>query len=393
MRNITQETVTVDSLKTLYLDIKEKLIHPSEITTDITNAFWRGIREKLIKGEQLKIVIKGQTTKGKSTAGLYIKWVINRIIQDLKLNTSYTGEEDEYSLISANQIEFMRVARRRNLRHVCCQIDEFSNMARSGLNSTTEENMWAWYDKVCAQKYLHLIYCTPGRDFDRYGIIVLDILDVDKEKSITRMKVYYNNPTDPGMIFLGYLTIDVTEILNKDWYRIYRRKKNYAMDLLLQESIKDIRELEFALVSLIGYEKCKRLAKLGVKENEIVGTRVDGIIRETKAVYSLTSRQEVITKVRALITPIVLIRKAQDEIDRPRVKKLTPKQIEEKKEEIKIYEEELKELYEIQLELVELYLKYASIGDKNAEEEVLKLCKKYNIPISEVNEDGSSRNQ
>lgn len=386
-KNETDKRVTVDALKKLYLELKEKLIRPEEITEDITPIFWKGIRDKLEKKEQLKIVIQGQTTKGKSTAGCYIKWCINKIIQDQKIPTTYTTEEEtEYDLIASNQIEFMRIARREDLHQVCCLIDEFSDMARSGANATTEEHLLEWYNKVCAQKYLHLIFCTPGNDYNKYGIIILDILDVDKEKGITKLKCYYNNPTDIRTQFLGYITIDITNILKKEWYKLYRQRKQFAMDLLLKESIKDVRELEFALVSLITYQKCIRLAQLGVKDTDIINTRVSMTIRETKAVYSLIAQNELISRVKGLITPIIMTRQKTEELNKERNKPLTQKRTDEIHEEIKIYEQESIELINIQKDLIKLYIQYASIGNKNTKKEILDLCEKYNIQIEKGSE-------
>lgn len=252
-------------------------------------------------------------------------------------------------------------------------------MAGSGYNATTEQNLLEWYDKVCAQKYLHTIYCTPRNDYDKFGIIVMEVLDVEKEKGITKLKVYYNNPTDTRMVFLGYMTINVTDILKQEWYELYRQRKQFAMDLLLKQSIKDPRELEFALVTLISYQKSKRLAELGVKDIDIITTKVDESVRETKAVYSILSGMAIASKVKALLTPIVNTEQLKNELRKNRKEPLTEKQREEIKEKIQIYKEEFIKLYNHHMDLINLHLDYVKIGNKSQEKTIKDICEKYEL--------------
>lgn len=252
-------------------------------------------------------------------------------------------------------------------------------MGKSGANATTEEHLLEWYNKVCAQKYLHLIYCTPRSDYDRYGLIVLEILDVDKEHYTTKIKVHYNNPNDGQQYFLGYLTINVKDIINKEWYKTYRERKMFAMDLLLKESIKDVRELEFALITLMGYKQCRQLAELGVKDRDIVRTKLDTLIREAKAVYSLVSKEEVVARVTAILTPVLMIKHARNELHKNRVKPLTPQQTDELKQQIQIFQKELLLMYQEQEKLIQMYLKYTEIGNKGQNEEIKRICKKYKL--------------
>jgi hypothetical protein len=378
------QQVTVDSLKALYLELKDKLIPEQDIKEDITTLFWRGIRQKLEKGERIQIGCTGQTTKGKSTIGMKIKWTIHRIIKEMyeqKIikKTTYQGQKDEYDLIAANQIEFLRIARRNDIYQVCAQIDEFSKMGESGANATTEQNLMEWYNNVCAQRYIHMVLCTPENDYDKYSILILKIIDVDKQKNITKCRLYYNDPSDQRPYLIGYVTINVEDIIQQPWYKTYRQKKDYAMNLLLQESVKDLRELEFALVSLITYQKCKRLAEVGVKDTDIIGTKADETIREVKAVYSFVSKADVISKVKALITPITEIRRAIKALTKPREKPLDAKTEEDLLEQIKIFKQEHKKLVDYHKQLIQLYLDYTAIGDTQLNRELIANIKQNNI--------------
>jgi hypothetical protein len=82
--DITKIKVPIDDLKDIYQSRAEIIANENDIgDQDITPLFWSGLRQKLIKGEQLKLVFKGQTTKGKSTACIYVQYVLNQMIQEL----------------------------------------------------------------------------------------------------------------------------------------------------------------------------------------------------------------------------------------------------------------------------------------------------------------------
>lgn len=375
--------VEVDKLKQLYLESRDRLIKPEEVTRDITPIFYTGIRQKLIKKERITITIIAQTTKGKSTLGLNIKESINEIIKDLakeeKLSTTLQKTHNPYELISANQIEYMRIVRRQDLYQVCSHVDEFSPMAKSGLNSSTEENLLEYYNTVCAQKYIHTIYCTPGHEYDKYGLLIIEIIDTDMSLGITKAKLYYNNPTDIRAVPLGHITINVNNTLKSDWYKTYRKRKDFAMDLILQESIKDVRELEFALVTLIAYKDCKRLAEIGKVNTDIISLKLNSIIRETKAVYSLLSKNEIISNVRGLLTPLQEIKNVQNLLWKNRKTPLTETQKAQYEEQISIYKKELQKMLQEYLYLLDLYKKYSEIGNPTALKEIENLEKKYSL--------------
>lgn len=376
--------VTVDVLKEIHLGYREKLITEREIKNDITPIFWRGIRQKIIKGECLQIGIKAQTTKGKSTLGQHIKLIINQIILELSQQqkiqkTTYKGEEQEYELIASNQLDFTRITRRKDLYQVCTLIDEYLDMARSGNNATIEANLLETYNKVCAQNYLHRIQCTPESDYDDQSLLILSIVDTDKKKGITKCKLYYRDPTEKINQLLGYVTFNVTETLTKNWYKKYRIKKQFAMDLITQQGIPDVRPLEISLTTLITYKNCENWAKIGILNPDVIGTKVDTIAQEIKAIYSIVSKMDIISKIKALMIPVIEIVNAQDQLNKPRRIPLNLVQQARLKTRIEILQKEHMELIKHHQRLIKLYKDYISIDEDNQINEINTLIQKYKL--------------
>lgn len=380
------DRVTIDVLKDQCNRIRKKLIKEGAIETeipDITPLFFKGIRQKIIKKECLSLVIRGQTTKGKSTAGLLLKYIINNIINEIfPTETTYKGDQNEFELIGSNQIEFTRISRRQDLFQVCALVDEFSDMARAGSGATTEEKLLDWNMKVCAQKYIHKIWCTPRNDYDNYGILILDVIDTNKPQKITKLKVYYNEPHEQNqMIPIGVITLDVGEIIEKDWYKQYRKKKEFAMDLLLQNTIRDIRELEQALIKLITYQKCKELAGIGHNDTNYTRTKIKETGREFGAVYSIVGLDEITQETHSMLSLLIRRNSLEQSLTRNRQKPLTSQQKEEITKQIKAYENEIAREIKETTRLIQLYIEYMRIGDKYFENKVKDFCNKYNINI------------
>jgi hypothetical protein len=215
------QTVDVDCLKEVKLEIQEKLISKEEaMQTDITPMFYRGMKQKLIKGENISILLKAQTTKGKSTLGLAILDIGNAMIKDLPElyeKSSLKDDNDDYfKYISQDQVSFLRLARNPNLKNVFSMIDEWSSIANSGINSMIESKYMDYYDAVCSQRFLHRIFCTPTSEYDKSALLILNIIDVDKANFITKCELYYNDPTERQPVPLGTVTFCLKPILGDE---------------------------------------------------------------------------------------------------------------------------------------------------------------------------------
>lgn len=389
--------VEIDMLKELAQEQEEILMKGQEVTKkrDITPIFWIGLKQKLKKAENPIIVIRGQQTLGKSTCACYLAYILNDMIRKLGLETSLPQQEEIniHNYISANQLEFLRITRQpeNKIKRVWCIIDEFSDMSGTGSNSTTEVALLKSFFKICAQKWIYQIYCTPGKNYDEYGLIILNVIDSDKQKGITNLEVYYNDPSSQNQIPLGYITLKVHEIINKSWYKEYQTKKHKAIELLMEYNISDPRVMEAALITLIAYDKNKELAELGEKDVNVIAADLDGIKREVKAVYSIIGDELVKQRISGMIGLIASIGKSKQELTRNRQKPLTTEQENGIKRRIEITKKKFDQLYQDNLNLIHVYLNYLSLGKDNiVKNHIIQLCKKYNIPIKEEQKNDTS---
>ena len=381
----SDDRVPVDALKYQWLQLKDKLMSEAEIEQkvgEITPIFFRGLREKLIKGEKINIVIGNtQTRKGKSTLGLFLKYTLHQMIKDLKQNTSYTDEnKDEFELIASNQIEALRIFRRRDIHNVSVLVDEFSSMGKTGLGATTEESYLNWYENVSAIKRIHTIYCTPNNEYDKYGLILLEIYDINKQTKITKARVYYNDQSLQRKQLLGYISVKVEDILNKPWNKQYLTKKSMAIDMLLSNAIRDVRELEFAIVKLITFQKHRRLAELGNNDRNLIKEKITETTREIGGVYTILQTEEALSSVLGLTNLIIERNKKTKELTR--TNRRVPYTEEEKeaiREEIKTYDEEIVKNISESKRLIKLYIDYMSIGNDIFANRISGILEKYNI--------------
>jgi hypothetical protein len=379
--------VDMDVLKFHWYQINERLINSGEVvkeTGDITQIFFKGLYQKLIKKEPIKIIVKGTTGKGKSTVGLFIKNKINLMIKDLEekglsingKKSSYKDEnKDEFELIASNQIEFSRIARREELFQVCAQIDEFSDMSTTGLNSSIEKNFLAWYNKVCAQKYIHRIYCTPNNDYDDQADLILEVIDVNKPNKLTKLKVIYYN------LEIGIITVNVKDILEKEWYDKYLQKKFFAMNLMLKSTIRDIRELEFALVKMIVYKLLKPLAESAYMDKSLVKNKIKVASKEVGAVHSIIGESELSSQTEAILQLVVSKGKNVRELYKNRKVQLNENQKEFFENNVEMYQKEIENEEKEAINLIQLYIEYMSIGSNEIPKKVIEICKKYDINV------------
>jgi hypothetical protein len=87
--------VPVDALKALAFERTERLQLEGDIKDDITPIFYKGLRQKLQKGETIIVSITAQTRKGKSVLGCHLVNAINNMIIDLGLVNSMLNKKME----------------------------------------------------------------------------------------------------------------------------------------------------------------------------------------------------------------------------------------------------------------------------------------------------------
>lgn len=324
MSNIEQDT-----LKYLFTKAKESLLRESEaIKNDLTHVFKEWIKEKIDSGELIVIQIRGEVRTGKSTVGIAIDWDINKYLAKCGLND--LAESYMWKWIFSDQTEFLRFINGEE-RNVGLCIDEFSSLAKTGVNSTTEEALLDHYSDIFAGQYLHRVNMGTDIIIDKNTTVILDTIGKDEENGITRCKLWYRDVITKKCLVLGHVDVDTSDLIDnwinkgirkivetqgiktyedkllveewkkKDFYVKYQVKKYKRMELLKKEGVRDIRELEFADIIIDCLNELEELSKIKVVKRELIMVIVDEVIRKHKRIYSIIAKQEIATKVSAIL--------------------------------------------------------------------------------------------
>jgi len=284
-------------LTKLYNDIKIEMSnlnfdYSSMINMDITSYLYEQIRQDLMVGLVPKILIRGHVSYGKSAVALTLMDFSNKILEKKNNKTI-----DRYESITSDQVEFLRKVN-SGITEQCITIDEFSQLGESGLNSSTERNWFITYQDLFAQKNIITICCTPrGGSVYEMGVnIILDVVGRNENDKTTFCKVYYNDVSDGSRLLLGSANIYVGEILDKEWYSRYRKKKFARMDLLDKYGVPDIRKLEFSHLTLKIFNELKDFAETtgrGSVPRELILAKSKSILQDEKLMYSMLSESEI----------------------------------------------------------------------------------------------------
>lgn len=294
----TQPNVEIDILKWLYFEAKDVLEKESDrIQVDVTSEFNQYLHDKISSGELINMAFKGEVAGSKSTSAISCCYTVNKALEKI-----YNKKIDDFSHIVADQTEFLRFVNREE-SHVAIVIDEFSNLAQTGLNASTETALFDYYSDVFAQKYVHRFSCSPSIILDRNATVIMEYIGKDITNKISRFKCSYRNPSDGFReVVLGHVNLDVSNVLDKKFYQRYRKKKFDRMSLLDRHGVRDIRELEFAgiILPVVGELRFFTMDGSRVVVDTILST-VSRICRENKRIYSLLTLNEISSRVKSLL--------------------------------------------------------------------------------------------
>lgn len=308
------ETHEAPPLRALAEELKQQMIDEKEIMQyDRTLLFWENIDSVLYYYLTNVIHIKGETGTGKSTVGMAIQLYImrkkmellkkgrykDRIDNELSKVTRKIGfeefEENMDQFIFSDQTEFGRF-----IKHmwalVCAEIDENSRYASTGYSASSEETGYAYYSDTFAQMLTDRILCSPATITDINSNVILEVMGTDLKSGTTKLKLSYRDTSDGSLIILGYVIIDVNEILEKEYYKRYRERKFRRMELLAKHGKRDVRELEFDYIAYRVFLMLKEDAlvdKITVQEVEGV---LDIVKREEGRIYSMLADNLIVRK-------------------------------------------------------------------------------------------------
>ena len=378
--------VTYTILDEIAEEEKKKLIDESNfVWNDITEEYLLSKRQFYDKGRTIRELFEGDTRTGKSTIALMSAYEDNScILRHKKESTlSKEGEIDMFPLIASSPDEFIRIAKRPDIKQTALILDEgVQSLQEGGLSSSTDQSYAKYIQQIVAEKGLHLKTCTPDPQARAGHLLIHRMWANNKNEKLTFTRLYYQDFTDGRLIPLGIVKWDVSDILKKDWYKLYLKKKTYAYQLVLNNAIRSIRDLEFALIVLIAYEHSKKLLETGIKDVDVLSIRIDKAMKELNHLYSFIAKEELTSKLRAFCTLKVKIAEAEHDLKRTnRVKPLGEPEKKRLQETAKVCKSDLKDLEQDYLNLIKLYIEYLSIGDSYILDDVMKLCKKYKFKV------------
>lgn len=304
------KTVKVDKLKLLYMDVRDKLVREGELlANNITNIFWDNLYKKVKYKELINIAVIGEVATGKSTVGMEIMRRVNGYVTE----GDKKREIDHYSMIFSDQTEFIRFIH-KDVRNVCVLIDEFNRMAETGLNATTETHLFDFYSDVFAQKNVHRVNCAPSTIADNNTTIILEVIGTNRDEKNTKCKLKYREVTEGQPVMLGIVDIDVSKVLEEDYYRRYRLKKFKRMELLDSHGVRDIRELEFSGLVLQTFSELRDIAEIQKVSHELVLSTVTSVVRNNKRIYSILTHNEIATRVKSILGLYTELRKLEKKL-------------------------------------------------------------------------------
>lgn len=354
-----QIAIRVNHLKKLYMENMGKVIDQAEIINnqkyDITDILNYTIISSMQNKALINIAIRGEVTTGKSTvAATILKMIIDELIRTKQIIIKSDEEYQEYLYqhIKSDQTEYLRFALEKQ-ENSAVMIDEFSNLGETGLNATTEMAMYEEHSNLFAQRFVHKISCSPSHIQDKNSNIILDIIGKDTENGLTQVKVSYRDVISRIPLTLGTAIINVKEVINQPFYKRYRMKKFKRMDLLDKHGVRNIKELEFSVITTEAYEQLKEGTRIKKYTNETILSMVEGIRRKHKMVYSLLALNYVVLMVKSMLDLQAEVHQLERKIDTAKseviqviaedqlkiFKELLRTRVDEEKEKVKVLEQ------------------------------------------------------
>jgi hypothetical protein len=379
--------VTLTVLEDIAEEVKECLLEEGQFEwRDVTDAYLVGKRELYAKGRNVKEAFIADTRLGKSSIAIKSADDDNTHILRYKEENKGLPKEGEINMlpyICQSPDEFSRIAKSTGIAQTAVVIDEgVSAVEGTGLDQGIEIAKRKYIMDVCAEKGIHIKICSPDPSASQGCQLIHHVIGLSKTHKITKTKLYWFDHTEQRKIPIGIVTWNVGELLEKPYYKMYQKRKTFAYKLVLENAVRSIRDVEFALITLIAFEHSKKLLTYGIKDVDILSIRVDSAMKELSELHSMLTKEELVGRLRAFATLIT----KQHECDREltRTNRRTPLSDKEKEYYNIVMKECGESLQKLQQEyytLTELYLQYLAIGNSSIFKSMVELVEKYNFPI------------
>lgn len=283
---MAKEKLVVNSLYHYAESFRKHITEETEIEKiDQTRLLFDELLTIVKSGELINININAPPTSGKSVTGMAIANYIMTRCYGRKLNLTD---------IDRDQQEFSSTLRNPRICDTVRVIDEWNELETTGENSSTEQALYDYFSDVMAQRNVHKISCSPTSAPDNNALIFLEVISTDKKKMINYCKLFYKT-FSAGMEMrqlLGFVRVNVKDILAEKWYEEYRKRKFEKMDLILKEGIFRPRVLQYAKIIKNVVEKLKKLTKVpNILNPNIIRNYVKMECRKEKVPQSIVGEE------------------------------------------------------------------------------------------------------
>lgn len=278
------------------LEYSDKLIEEAELRAkDMTEMFFDELIKMHKSGELINGNINAPPTRGKSTVG----FAIGHFLMPIFFKRKFTIHD-----IDRDQQEFSKNMRNPELKNTLRIIDEWNELETTGENSTIEQSLLNHMSDVQAQRFVHKFSCSPKDAPDKNADIFLEVITPDKVNKITHCLLYYKflKGGIEIMQLLGHVNIDVSDVLEEEWYKEYRRRKFEKMELITREGIFRPRMLDYAPVILSVVEDLKTITKLGLLNKDIIGNYITNKCHELKIPITVVGHSKMIAEVNGILS-------------------------------------------------------------------------------------------
>lgn len=309
---------------------------------DMTPLFYQDIMHFFKNNDVVRVGIKGIVRGGKSTEGIALAQSLFRMGQEC--GTIDGRKRFTINNVLRSQHEYDKVIRNPEVSNTLMLVDEFAQADETGENITLLQAIRKQMFDVQAARYIHTISLSPDTLIDDSINVILEVVQADKEKMITRNWLYYNLHKGGAqyMQLLGYVDVYVGDLIavfkrnnmeklfykeNKsseelakiqeirkiDLYTDYMYRKFEKMDIMNKEKIYREREMDYAECALAVIDDLKPFCQLGMVTTKVIDSyvrihtrrldlpqtilgsklmndRIEGTIQMWEAYYKMTAK-------------------------------------------------------------------------------------------------------
>lgn len=308
-KKIKKETYKINNLLQLAMKYLNSLEGDDEIAKrNETDLFYYELYKIYENKELININVNGTVAKGKSTVAIALcKWILENCL----------GKEMSIKNIARTQIEASKMMRDKDFHDTVIVIDEWDTMEEGGANATAESGLMKHMSDVHAQRNNHRISCSPKEDVDANADIYIEVIQADKDKEKTLCHLYFKvfKAGIEHKQIVGYIEINVKDVLKEGYYTEYRERKFNKMNLMTEHGIFRARTLDYSKIIWITAENLKPLAERGEINRELIKNYLEMISREHKIPTTMLGKNEWVEEIIGLLSPYKQIYKRYLKID------------------------------------------------------------------------------